>query len=164
VMLDAGYDEDPLNTTYFWTRPNIANRYYTVSTNGNWIDFQTHPVKVTNGETGCMNTDSITVMFDYNECEISVPENSENPLNQIIIHPNPNIGNFSVSVNNNIGNLKINILNSQGKTVFTENWNINNTASYSKQINANLKSGIYYIMFNTGNEQLTKKIIVNNKR
>lgn len=109
VMLDAGFDDDPLNTEYFWTKTNLVNRYYTASTNGSWIDMQIHAVRVTDGSTGCINTDSISLLFDFSECEISLPENYSSLSNFITIHPNPNKGNFTIDVNKNIGALNVSI-------------------------------------------------------
>jgi len=163
VLLDAGHDEDPLNSEYFWTSTNLANRYYTVTTNGIWIDFQTHAVRVTDGITGCVNSDSVTVFFNFNECEISVPENSSALANLINISPNPNNGNFIVDVSTKISNLDISIYSTQGKQVYTEKLEENHINGFSKQIATNLSSGIYFVLFNTGGEQLIKKVVIKNK-
>ncbi len=162
VLLDAGYNEDPPNSEYFWTSTNIANRYYTASTNGSFIDFQSHSVRVTDGNTGCINTESVTIFFDYTECTINVPENTSELSTLISIHPNPNNGNFTIDVNKRITNLNINIYDTQGKLVYDDYWTENQIDGYSKQISANLKTGIYFIQFISGNSTLIRKIIVNN--
>jgi len=163
VMLDAGYDDDPPNSEYFWTTTNLANRYYTASTNGNWIDFQTHAVRVTDGNTGCINTDSATIFFDFNECEISVPEDISVLASIITIHPNPNNGVFVIDVSEQIGDINIEVYNTQGKLVYGENWEENHVNGFSKQLTTNLPSGIYFVLFTTGDEQLIKKIVVSKK-
>lgn len=160
VVLDAGYDYDPPNTEYFWTKSNLSNRYYTGSTNDNWIDFQTHAVRVTNGETGCINSDSITIMFDFNECAISVPENQSNTSGFITIHPNPNDGSFTITVTREISDVEVKIFNTQGRLLQINFWKGDYTVGYSKQIIADIPSGIYYVHFLTGKESLVKKIIV----
>jgi len=163
VTLDAGFDEDPSNSEYFWTKVNLANRFYTASTNGNWIDFQTHAVRVTDGTTGCINNDSITILFDFNECELGTPENLSGLASLISIHPNPNNGNFVVEVSEEIDNINIDIYTTQGKLVYSDSWVTDNNNTSSKQITTNLSSGIYFVLFNTGNEQLIKKIVVRKK-
>lgn len=160
VTLDAGYDIDPPNTEYFWLDANLLNRYYTASTNGNQIDSQNHPVRVTNGYTGCIDSNSITILFDFNECAISVPESPSDLSNFIVIHPNPNNGNFEVTVNENISNLTINIFNTQGKQVFNKYWGEDIISGSSKQITTDFPPGVYLVHFKSGNQILVTKIFI----
>lgn len=161
VILDSGNDTDPPNTEYFWLNANYVNRYYTASTNGNWTDYQTHPVRVTDGYTGCIDSNSITILFDFNECAISVPETQSDLSGLIVIHPNPNNGSFNITVKENINNLELSIFNSEGKLVFGENWDEKLIGGDSKQIITNLPSGVYLVHLKSGDKVLVTKILIN---
>ncbi len=163
VTLDAGHDDDPSNTEYYWTKTHLANRLYTASTNGTWIDFQTHPVRVTSGSTGCINTDSVTVFFDFNECELGIPENSSNLSKYITIQPNPNNGSFVVNISKNIGKLNVSIFNTQSKIVFNTDWNDIHETIFSRRITTDLSPGIYFILFKSDDEKVMKKLVINRK-
>ena len=160
VAIDAGWDYDPPNTEYFWMESNLVSRYYTASTNGNWTDYQSHPVRVTNGQTGCIDSGSITILFDFNECAIGIPEGPSDLAGVINIHPNPNDGSFTISVDDNIDNLSVIIYNPQGEQVFNEYWEENLLGGYSKQINSEFQPGVYFVHLKSGNELLIKKIVV----
>ena len=163
ITLDSGFDIDPPNTEYFWLDANLVNRYYTASTNGNWTDYQSHAVRVTNGYTGCIDSNSITILFDFNECAIGVPENISDLSGIIVIHPNPNNGNFEVAVNENISNLTISIFNTQGKKVFNKYLGENIVSGFSKQITTDLPSGIYLVHLKSGNQFLITKVFIDKK-
>ena len=160
IVLDAGYSNDPPNTEYFWIENSFENRLNIASTNGNWIDLQTHTVRVTNGLTGCKNTGNITILFDFDECTIGIDENSSNLDNIIVIQPNPNNGDFVIRTTESINNLVVHIYNSYGKLVFTELWEENSPAGFSKQINSEFPQGVYFMHFKSGNNSLVKKMIV----
>lgn len=159
VVLDAGFDDDPLNTEYFWIEDNFEDRYNIASTNGNWIDFQTHSARVTNGYSGCINTGTVTILFDFDECAISVPENLVNLNELIIIQPNPNNGNFEIVSSEEIKNLEIVVFNSFGKLVYSNN-NGNCQSGCRINVTANLSTGIYYLHVISGNSRAVKKIVV----
>ncbi len=161
VVLDAGNDGDPETTEYFWTKNNFVNRYYTASTVGTWFDFQEHAVRVTDGNTGCVNSDSVTVFFSFNECTIGIPESTSRLSNVIFIHPNPNNGSFIVDVKESVVNLQIKIYDSYGKVVFADSFDNSQNSSSSKMIDTGLPQGVYFIMFTDGNDKLAKKLIIN---
>ena len=130
---------------------------------GNWTDYQSHAVRVTNGYTGCIDSNSITILFDFNECAIGVPENISDLSGIIVIHPNPNNGNFEVAVNENISNLTISIFNTQGKKVFNKYLGENIVSGFSKQITTDLPSGIYLVHLKSGNQFLITKVFIDKK-
>lgn len=161
VRIDAGYDEDPLNTEYFWIEKNYVNRYYTASTNGNWIDFQTYSVRVTDGATGCKNTGEITVFFDFSACEIGVPENISAFANNISIRPNPNNGSFIVTIDQPSDKVEMDIYNAQGKVVYSKVLSVNNGLNINQNLNLDIDNGIYIVRFTSGTNSAVKKIVVN---
>ena len=161
VLLDAGYDSDPAGTEYFWLTTNLVNRYYNATTNGNWIDLQTHSVRVTNGTTGCQNTGDITIAFDFTECQISVPENHYDLNAAVDLHPNPNQGDFTLTLNNDLENLTIIILDTRGRTVYYETWEGKYAVGYRKKIQPDIHNkGIYFVQLISGNLRVVKKMVV----
>ncbi|MCF6170525.1 MAG: T9SS type A sorting domain-containing protein [Bacteroidales bacterium] len=161
VLLDAGQDSDPDGTEYFWLTTNLVNRYYKAMTNGNWIDMQSHSVRVTNGATGCQNTGSITIVFDFTECQISVPENHYDLNAAIDLHPNPNQGDFMLTLNNDLENLRIIVLDTRGRIVYSESWSGKYASGYRKEIQPGIhKKGIYFIQLISGDLRVVKKMVV----
>ena len=161
VILDAGFDGDPFGTEYFWLDANLANRYYKATTNGNWIDIQNHSVRVTHGVTGCQNTGEITIAFDFNECEISVPENHFDLNAAIDLHPNPNQGEFTIKLNNELENLIINIVDTRGRIVYHDSWEGKYNIGYEKKIQSNIHNkGVYFVQLVSGNLRVVKKMVV----
>ncbi len=160
VQLDAGHDADPPGTIYFWNE-NFENRYYLASTNGNWIDIQTHSVYVKHGVTGCENTAELTIIFDFNECEISVPENIPDLSDAIDLHPNPNNGDFTLTLNQTITNLEAQIFDISGRLVYTEQWKGNLNSGYQIQVSTNrLEKGLYLVFLKSGTRTVIHRIIV----
>ena len=122
VWLDAGYDSDPFETTYFWENHNLLSRYYNAATNGNWIDFQTHDVVVTHGGSGCQSSGSITIMFDFFECMIGMPDEVENKPQFVDLYPNPNEGSFTLKLNKESNNVSVKVYDISGHLIFEKGW------------------------------------------
>jgi hypothetical protein len=82
---------------------------------------------------------------------------TENKQNQFNIYPNPGNGVFNIDCSGVSGNISYKIYDSKGRILKSEILNANNT-----EISTNLKSGIYYIMFehNNNNTNTIKKLIV----
>ncbi len=160
VVLDAGFDSDPLNTEYFWLENNFENRYNIASTNGSWIDFQKHTVRVTDGYSGCKNTGGITILFHFDECAIGVPENSFDLEEIILIHPNPNNGSFTIKTTENLSDLELNMFDAYGKLIFRKNINGDYLTGSSLQISDDFNPGIYYLHFKSGLKTFISKVII----
>jgi hypothetical protein len=161
VLLDAGFNDDPAGTEYFWLDANLVNRYYRASTNGNWIDIQSHTVRVTHGVTGCQNTGSLTIVFDFNECEISVPENNFDLNAAIDLHPNPNQGNFTITLKNEIENLIIEVIDTRGRIVYHSSWEGKYNKGYKEKVHTDIhQKGIYFVRLISGNLRIVKKMVV----
>jgi hypothetical protein len=161
VLLDAGFDSDPFGTTYFWKTDNYENRTLVIATNGTWIDFQTHSVVVTHATTGCVDSGSITVIFDFNECQISVPEQFADLNDALGIIPNPNSGTFNLKFNDNIHDLDLKIFNIRGKLMFEKFLK----GSYNKGSNYLIESGIqnsgvYMLVLKTKGGYIIKRLII----
>jgi len=114
VWLDAG---NP-GFSYLWWNQTSHNRLR-ASTNGNWIDFQTHWVRVTNPVTGCVSHDTLTIFFDFNACNIGVPE-KEFTDHYINVHPNPSNGLFRVDFKELNDAVVMRVVNIHGQTVLND--------------------------------------------
>ena len=147
VILDAGQNDDPDGTTYFWTKTNYLNRYFKATTNGNWIDFQTHEVRVNYpGTNGCESSGHITIVFDLSECQIGIDENITDEQQAFQVFPNPNNGNFTLLLNEDMKDLEIKVFDYLGRPVYTESFDGIFKEGYQQQFRLNLKNkGIYFV-------------------
>lgn len=160
VLLDAGFNSDPAGTTYFWDQ-NYESRYYRALTNGNWYEFQTHSVLVQNGVTGCKNEGKITILFDFNQCAISVPEPPVDLQIALQVQPNPNSGNFSISINQPLSNLQLSLSDLNGRIVYEDFWEGNFEAGFKKDIHLDINTkGIYLLAVLSGKTRIVKKIVL----
>lgn len=161
VVLDAGHGDDPINTEYYWLHSSYLNRYLIARTNGSWIDFQTHAVRVTNGTNGCVNSDSITIMFNFNECNISVPEHVADLGMAISIYPNPNSGDFTMVINETLSDLSVEVLDSRGVLVHSEFMSGRYLSGYEKKVElAGIAPGVYIVRFQNKQSVSSRRIIV----
>lgn len=162
VMLDAGSPDDPETTTYFWTNANMLGRYYKATTNGNWIDIQTHEVVVNyGGETSCERHGIITIVFDYNQCAIGIPEN--HPDDQVVdIFPNPNNGNFTLILKENMNDIAVKVYDIQGNLVAQDYFQGRFKKGDRKSLKIkNLDKGIFIVYIGSEKYHAVRKMIVN---
>ncbi len=162
VILDAGFDDDPSSTIYFWTYANVENRTLKATTNGNWIDFQNHRVEVTHFHDAleCKNTGEVVVIFDFNECEIAVPEHPLDMSHALQIIPNPNSGDFILKFLEDFGSAQLRIIDSQGAIVYeTKLSPVSSQEEVAIDISLDNK-GLYVLQIQSPDFVLVKKILV----
>ncbi len=161
LTLDAGYDTDPPGTEYYWLENNFVSRFYSISTNGNWLDIQTHTVRVTNGLTGCQNTGRITVIFDFNSCEIGIKEDKWPMDESFNIFPNPNNGDFVLTFLHPLDGYDLNLFDVTGSVLYSENTNKKIPEGYKHNISlTGFSKGIYFLKISSGGNSAIKKIIL----
>jgi len=122
VWLDAGFDNDPEGTTYFWESLLYEGRYYNATTNGAWIDFQSQDVLVTHGGSGCQSSGDVTIMFDFNECSLSIPESEDEDIKFVDLYPNPNNGKFTLLLNQVSNNVSAKVYDISGRLIYQNKW------------------------------------------
>lgn len=160
VRLDAGFEDDPAGTIYFWNE-NYSGRYYKAMSNGNWLDWQTHTVAVENGTTKCKNSGKITLVFDFKQCAIGVPETAVEIDEAIELHPNPANGQFTLSLNQKLSDLRITIFDLSGRKVYEQFWDGKHEKGQSTTVDANvLENGLYIVWLNSNGKSSVKRIIV----
>jgi len=164
VWLDAGYDDDPEGSTYFWTNENYQNRYLKAHTNGTWIDFQTHKVIVEHpyDMVACQDSGQITIIFDFNECAISVPETVVGLEDAISILPNPNNGNFIINLSKPVNDLSLKVYDIRGSLIYEKFMEGKYDTNHNHQISTGINDrGVYLIVLQTGGEWFLQKMVVN---
>ena len=162
VILDAGQNDDLTGTTYYWTLTDYFGRYFQATSNDSLIDYQTHTVRVKYpGTNGCENIGEITIVFDFNECQIGVDENSLAEQNPFQIFPNPNNGTFALLLNKELRDLEIKVFDFQGSTVYTEQFEGTFKKGYQQQFQLDhMKKGIYFIQILSSSSSLSAQKLV----
>ena len=159
VVLDAGHADNPPEMQYMWSNAS-SDRYLVAKTNGNWIDFQNYSVTVTNSLTSCTNSSEISIVFDFNQCQIGVDENIfvNNP---VTIHPNPNSGIFTIETERAITSLEVQMTNLHGYTVFEKNYIQIPANGWDDTIDISTQpKGIYLLHLKVDGKQSTKKVVI----
>ena len=161
VLLDAGFDNDPLNTEYYWLGANYVNRFFVARTNGSWIDFQKHAVRVTHGTTGCANTDSVTIMFDFTQCNIDIEEHPGNLSQLISLFPNPNNGGFTLAVLEQVEDLHFIVFDARGAMQYQDFKEGITRKGYEKQVSiAGLSPGVYVVKIQSKQGISTVRMVI----
>lgn len=161
VILDAGFDSDPPTNTYYWKTDNYENRFLTVASGGSWINYQYHDVVVTNGNTGCIDSSHITIIFDYNVCEISVPEQKANLRDIVSVLPNPNDGKFLLNFKESVSDLELKIYDSRGLLLYSKFISGKHLEGTNISIDSGLREdGVYILVFQTASDYIVKKMII----
>ena len=81
-------------------------------------------------------------------------------LDNFVIYPNPNNGNFNVQFTSNSGNeIQVNVHDLRGRQIFTKSYNNSGLFNETLQLN-NVQSGIYLVTVQDGSRKEVKKIVV----
>lgn len=86
---------------------------------------------------------------------------TENSLQNFALYPNPNNGSFTVSFNSNSTNkISVDVFDIRGRNVFSNEYQNNGIFNENIQMST-IQSGIYLVKVQDGEQQLTKKIVIN---
>ncbi len=153
VTLDAGAGME-----YLWSN-NSASRFQRVTTNGNFLDWQTWWVRVTNPVTGCVNYDTITIFFDFSVCNIGVDEFSVDNSG-IQVYPNPSEGVFTIGFEKIRGDVGLRLTNMQGQAIVT--YEIHRITDSKQTVDLDLSSfpsGLYILHIATSDGYRSRKLM-----
>jgi PKD repeat protein len=154
VWLDAGP-----NLNYLWSNGSAA-RKVKVTTNGNWIDFQTWAVEVTNPVTGCKNDDTLTIFFDFNACNIGLDERN-NLSASLKISPNPAGEIVQVSAPEIKTEAQLFIISEDGKILYQKAIAANYVNGVDEKIMLNkFRAGSYQIVLISKDAFAAKTLII----
>lgn len=106
------------------------------------------------GDVGQLNDLILTICAEES---LSV---SEFELDGFAIFPNPNNGEFTIKLNSNSGNdIKVDVFDIRGRRIYNNLYS--NTGEFNETVNLNnVQSGMYLVTVNDGNNEVTKRIIV----
>ncbi len=84
----------------------------------------------------------------------------ENSIQDFVIYPNPNNGNFNVKFNSTSNNeIKIGVNDIRGREIFSKSYYNKTTFDENLQLQ-NLQSGVYLVNIQDGENKIVKKIII----
>ncbi|MBS4058168.1 MAG: PKD domain-containing protein [Bacteroidales bacterium] len=150
----------PAGTQYFWSNFFAGDRIR-VSTNGNWYDKQTYWVKVTMPESGCADTATITILYDFNQCGIGINETDQPLLGSLRIFPNPSSGDFAITSTETIHDLMIRIIDYQGRIIYAEELSELIAGASPKTISLSTRAkGLYTVLLQTKHHMQGIKMII----
>jgi hypothetical protein len=160
VWLDAGAYADGTSMSYMWNNSS-SDRRVRAETLGLWEDTQTFSVVVTNPVTGCSETGTISILFDFEACNLGI-EDKTDVSNKLLVKPNPTNGMFTIEISDlpEDGTLKI---YSQSGAVIEERV-LSSTDQNSKSYAFDLTSypqGAYLILYSSKSYRAIKQIIKN---
>jgi len=159
VVVLARHPEHPDGTQYFWSNYYTGDKM-TVTTNGNWIDIQTLWVRATYPETGCQKTGALTIIFDFNQCNIGlddIPKKQSVP----IVYPNPSDGFFHIRLAEQdiIHSIEVQDLN--GKIVYADQQKHVMFPGSVHMLNLkHLHSGLYFLQIRTEGSTHSMKLLI----
>ena len=125
--------------------------------NGNWIFFLTD-ISVGDGVTGTLQ--KVTLNLCKSELVPVLASESFSNIDDLIIYPNPNNGNFNIQFTSNSGNeIKVGVHDMRGREIFAKSYTNNGLFNENLQLSG-VQAGIYLVTIQDGFSEVTKKIIV----
>ncbi len=140
-------------TSYLWdfgdgNSSTQANPSHTYTTAG------TYTVILTGTLNGCTNTSQVVISVG------GVGINTINLADAIVVSPNPNNGNFEISIQlNEAQSLELELLNSIGQSIFSQKLNNIVATNLNYQLNE-YPSGFYYLSVKSSLGSTTKRLLI----
>ena len=107
------------------------------------------------GDGGSLNS------WGLNFCTTQPLSTNSNQINDLVIYPNPNNGNFNIQFTSNSGNdIKVNVHDIRGREIFAQSYANNGLFNESLHLD-NVQSGMYLVTVLDGDKKVVKKILVN---
>ncbi len=114
-----------------------------------------YPLYVFTNANGCTVSDSVAITVDV--CTAVAEALS---VNSMSVYPNPNNGEFVISINANLGDVKIEVLDMQGRVVYLSQEN-NVAAGFTSAVSLDeMANGMYLVRLTTADEQQMIKVSV----
>lgn len=135
---------------------NIAG-YVGNNSAGAWLVYFKDTVVDLNVGAASFNTFTIQLCRSEN---VAVLASESFGLENFVIYPNPNNGNFNVQFNSNTSNeIQVNVHDLRGREIFSKSYNNSGLFNENLQLN-NAQSGIYLVTVQDGDRKEVKKIVV----
>lgn len=99
--------------------------------------------------------------WSLNLCGVEIPLGvPSNTIKDLTIYPNPNNGNFNVQFNSSSNqSIKLGVYDMRGRMVFANTYTNNGLFNENIQLGS-LQSGVYLVKLSDGDNQTTKKIVI----
>ena len=124
---------------------------------GNWAFYYKDAVVDGNATNASLN--SITIQLCRDEIQPVLATESFG-INDLVLYPNPNNGNFNVQFTSNTGNeIKINVHDLRGRNIFNKSYTNNGLFNESLKLNS-VQAGIYMVTIQDGARTEVKKIVI----
>lgn len=155
ITLDAG---NP-GGNYLWS-DGSTGQYHQTLTSGISFDFQEYKVKVTDANTGCINYDSVQIMFTFTACSYGLEEIQ--PENLMKLFPNPAHQSVTVSLDGPPDAFRIDFTDLSGRILFQNNIlkNISGVMNTTYDLKP-YKTGTYLVRITSSKATHVKKLIIN---
>lgn len=106
------------------------------------------------GDGGTLNS------WGLNFCTTQPLSTNSNQINDLVVYPNPNNGNFNIQFTSNSGNeIKVNVHDIRGREIFNKSYTNNGLFNESLQLSS-VQSGVYLVTVQDGARKEVKKIVV----
>lgn len=123
---------------------------------GTWFIFFTD-VAVGDGITGTIER------VTFNLCKsalVPVLSSESYEINDLVLYPNPNNGNFNIQFTSNSSNeINVGVHDMRGREIFAKKYSNNGLFNENLQL-GNVQSGIYLVTIQDGSSKVTKKIVI----
>jgi subtilisin-like proprotein convertase family protein len=107
------------------------------------------------GDTGSLNNFTVQICS-----QVATLSSDSFGLENFILYPNPNNGNFNIQFTSNTGNeIKVNVHDIRGREIFNKSYNNNGLFNETLQLNG-VQSGVYLVTVQDGARKEVKKIVV----
>jgi len=155
VTLNAG---NP-GSEFLWSNGS-DEQSISIQTSGISFDYQKYLVTVTNLQTGCVNTDSITAIFTFQNCSYGMDESD--PGSGLTVFPNPSgSGIFNCRIEGLKGTLSLDVYSAQAALVHSQpiTMQAGVFADFVLPLD-HLSPGIYFLKLTGPDVVLLRKLII----
>jgi hypothetical protein len=154
ISIDAG---NP-GSEYLWGNGAISQAI-NLSTSGLSFDFQEHWVRVIHSATGCINRDTVKVMFTFIECSYGIDGMNMNDL--VKLFPNPAGDKFTVSIDGKPSDFLIQINDLIGRVLIEEKFNkkISGVANHTINI-SKIPASTCLVKISSSDVIVVKKLLI----
>jgi hypothetical protein len=155
ITIDAGN----AGMSYLWSN-GASSQNINVSTSGISFDVQSYYVTVTNIETQCYDSTSITAYFTFQNCSYGIEENEAD--SRVIVYPNPSAdGQFKVMISELSGEMQLEVFTSIGKPVSSQTLKLQNGVRFETIADlGRFANGVYILKLTGEKTMILKRLII----
>lgn len=154
ISIDAG---NP-GSAYLWGNGAVS-QVIDLSTSGLSFDFQEHWVRVINNTTGCINRDTVQVMFTFIECSYGIDGLNMNDL--VKLFPNPAGDKFTVSIDGKPADFLLQVTDLTGRVLIQEKFSKKLSGVFNHSIDiSKIKASTCLVKISSPDVNVVKKLLI----